>query len=67
MQNMNKASILVKQLADEATVEHKSTIAGFSEGPKKFGKIVTLHFENGDSHEYTETELCKERNGWFCL
>jgi len=57
MQKINNASSLVKTLAEVEARENKSTVMGFNEGPKKNGKIITLHFENGNSQSYTESEL----------
>jgi len=54
---MSNSSSLVKKLAETATMDNKSTVIGFSEGPKKNGKAVTLYFENGNSQSYTENEL----------
>ena len=54
---MGKAGILVKKLAASESITNHSQVIGFNEGPKKNGKIVTLHFENGSSQEYTEAEL----------
>jgi len=56
------ASQLVKRLAYVETQEHKSKAIGFNQGPKKEGKVVTLHFENGTNQGYTVTELY-EANG----
>ncbi len=52
-----RASRLVKRLAVVETQEHHSKAIGFNQGPKKNGKIVTLHFEDGTNQGYTTTEL----------
>ena len=57
MQKMSKSSFLVKKLAETAAIDNKSTVIGFSDGPKKNGKIVTLYFENESFQGYTENEL----------
>ena len=57
MQTMGKAGILVKKLAEVESVVNHSQVIGFNEGPKKNGKAVTLHFQNGNFIEYTEAEL----------
>jgi len=62
MQKMDKSSFLVKRLSETAAIDNNSTVIGFSEGPKKNGKIVTLYFENESSQGYTENELLE--NGY---
>ena len=57
MNKMGKAGVLVKKLAVSESINNHSQVIGFNEGPKKKGKIVTLHFEDGRSQEYTEDEL----------
>jgi len=57
MNKMGKAGILVKKLAESESITNHSQVIGFNEGPKKNDKIITLHFENGSSQEYTKAEL----------
>jgi len=57
MNKMGKAGILTRKLAECESITNYSKVIGFNEGPKKNGKVVTLHFENGSSQEYTESEL----------
>jgi len=57
MQSMSRASILTKNLAVSETIRCNSEVLGFSEGPKKEGKLVTLYFEGGKKRSYTETHL----------
>jgi len=66
MENIEqRASSLVKKLADVETQAHKSKAIGFNKGPQKTqknGQIVILHFEDGTNQGYTVTELY-EANG----
>ena len=62
MNSMGRAGILVKKLAESESIANHSQVIGFNEGPKKNGKVVTLHFQNGGSSAYTEDELF-EKNG----
>ena len=57
MENLSKASKLVRELARREGYNHGSSVTGFNSGPKKNGYLLTLHFENGTAAFYTEKEL----------
>jgi hypothetical protein len=57
MENLGRASKLVRELARREGYNHGSSVTGFNSGPKKNGFLVTLRFENGTTASYTEGEL----------
>ena len=57
MENLGRASKLVRELARREGYSHGSSVTGFNSGPKKNGFLLTLHFENGTSASYSEQEL----------